>query len=102
MPLFTEKEQKIISGIGQFFLNKNDQDFKKTEQQLLAMHITDIYPLTNRVIIVLRRPGLIIGKRGQTVEELKNFLGLSEIIIIEDAKPHINDFLIPYDYNDEY
>jgi len=85
----------VLEQIGLYFLQQNQHDYVQTEQQIRNMGITNVSLLSDTVIIILRRPGLIIGKKGKIVEGLADFLS-SKIQIIEDTIHDINDRTVPF------
>lgn len=90
--------------IGQFFLKKNEGDHVKANDEILRLQIVRIEVITSALVLIeTSRPGLLIGRRGETVEQLKEFLGKS--IHIKECKENIVDFMFVYDefdYNYDY
>ena len=90
---------KTCEQIGEFFLEHFEGDYAKTEAYLVSMGIKEIYPLIGEVIVVLNRPGLIIGKKGALFEGLRLHLGC-EIKVIEFEGDDIYNHLVPYEYSE--
>jgi len=105
-------ERDLARIIGEFYLDKNKGDYKKAHEEISSLGITEIYlskTFIKTISIKLLRPGLIIGRRGENIDKLKEYLskqlGFScQLKIIEDK---VIPFLYPcepYNYNifDEY
>ena len=65
--------QEIAMQIGQFFLNKNNDDYAKTEQEIEKMRIDKISIAEETVTIELCRPGILIGRKGVQIDALQEF-----------------------------
>ena len=95
------ESREIARLIGEFYLNKNKNNYKKTEEELRTLGVVQIQGKDNAVIITLQRPGLLIGRRGENIDQLQKFLSsktkYSKIDIKEDK---VICWLIPYDYSD--
>jgi ribosomal protein S3 len=75
--------------IGEFYLDKNKGDYKKTNEEIADLRITKIDYNFRTLSITIGRPGLIIGRRGENIDKLKEYLskqiiGSFELKIIED------------------
>ena len=89
--------------IGEFYLTKYtyDEAVKRIRDigfvslciQPEYNRFTDIRPAYLKVIV--RRPGLFIGPRGQNVIDLESFLGIK--IKIFESKDVLEDYIIPDD-----
>jgi hypothetical protein len=88
-----------IEKIGHFFLKRNNNDYQETEKYLFSMRITGILVFPDEIIVTLRRPGLLIGKRGELITALREYMG-KEIRIVEDVSPDIYLHLVPMYYSD--
>lgn len=102
--IFSKETQEVARLIGLFYLEKNNNDYVATEEEIKRLQITDIEVEHCEIIVELSRPGLFIGKRGENVEQLQKYLhehGFKRKLHIKEAKQNILDFLIPYEYNDE-
>lgn len=90
----TKDKIELLDKIGHFFL-KEKEDYQETERFLRLMEITQIERVSShKIVILLRRPGMLIGKKGQRLEALEKHLNL-KIQIVEDTNPSLYDFLIP-------
>lgn len=98
--MFTDREIDVLGQIGIFFLNENGGCYHKTEQFIRNIGIAEIMLIGNKLTLTVKRPGLLIGRRGMTFDKLKDHLGL-EIHLIE-VKEDILDYLIPQDYSQEF
>lgn len=92
--MLTQEVRDIAQKIGQFYLQKYDNDYQLAEQELIRLQITKIEVEPEMVRITLARPGILIGRRGINIENLTKFLGV-KVFIIEDQDP-IYSWLIPY------
>lgn len=100
MTKFPEEVRQAAQQIGQFYLQKNKNDYKKTEQEILSLGITKIdTPDENTICIHLSRPGLFIGCKGQNLENLEKFIN-KKIKIYEEN--NILDLIVPYQEDDDY
>lgn len=102
--IFPKETQEVARLIGLFYLEKNNNDYVATEEEIKRLQITDIEVEHCEIIVELSRPGLFIGKRGENVEQLQKYLhehGFKRKLHIKEAKQNILDFLVPYEYNDE-
>lgn len=98
---FDNKTIDLLHKIGFFFLDLQDGNYKETERFLRSMQISQVKLEGEKVIISLRRPGLLIGKKGTTVERLSKHLGM-DIHIEEDSEEYLYDYLIPQDWSGEF
>ncbi len=102
------REQEIARKIGLFYLEKNGNDYAKTEEDLNKLRISRLEFIQvpcktcghqeERLQITLERVGLLIGKRGENIDKLVKYLGQEVNIKEED---HILSWLIPIDYESE-
>lgn len=84
------EKNRMLSDIGYFYFLKNNQDLKKTNEEIENLKIRNIDFKENILTISLERPGLLIGKRGENFENLKTYLQKNikekiKIEIIEDT-----------------
>lgn len=98
--MFTDREIDVLRQIGVFFLNENGGCYHKTEQLIQKIGIAEIMLIGNKLTLTVKRPGLLIGRRGVTIDKLQDHLGL-EIRLVE-VKEDILDYLIPQDYSQEF
>lgn len=98
----------VAKKIGQFYLKKNEGDYKKTAEELLHLCISKIEvenpPIfaaeASKVVrITTARPGLLIGKRGLVVEALQEHLNM-EVRVIEESHSLL-DLMTPVQYEEE-
>jgi len=87
--------------IGEFYLDKNKGDYKKTNEEISELKITRIDYNFKTLNITTGRPGLIIGRRGENIDKLREYLsnlvGHFELKIIEDK---VIPNLYPYESYD--
>lgn len=93
--MLDNKTHEIAVSIGNFYLKKNDDDYKKTEEDILNLRIVKLEVRDEVVIITTSRPGLLIGKRGENIDLLSKHLGM-KLKIIED-QDNLIDCMIPYE-----
>ena len=91
---------QVCKKIGQFFLERNNGDYEKTNEQIRNLGIQDI---EIGIVIKTSRPGYLIGKRGQQIIDLQKLLGKK--IKIEEENS-IEDLIFvsepDLDYLDDY
>lgn len=95
MEKISEEVKDVARDIGQFYLKKNNGDYKATAQEVLALRISKIEVANGEVSITTGRPGLLIGKRGTNIDALSHHLKV-KIKIIEDID-HLSFYLVPYE-----
>lgn len=97
--MLTQEIKDIAMQIGQFFLNRNNGDYVKTEKQITDMRINNISLSTDgKLVIELSRPGLLIGRKGIQITDLTNYMGRP--IHIVETMEHVYDYLVPRPYWD--
>ena len=84
---------EVARRIGLFYLQKNSQDYAKTEKELTDLRISKIEVDVKNVTVYVSHVGLFIGRRGENIGKLSKFLKL-EVKIVED-RDSIYDALIP-------
>lgn len=96
--MISQEVKDVCKKINKFYLKKNLGHGEVAERELLALQITKVrlspdveHPDT--VEITTNRPGLLIGKLGQNIDDLSKFLGMK--IKIREEMDHINNYLIP-------
>lgn len=92
--MLTPEIREMAALIGQFYLRKHNNDYIAAEKAIVDLRISDLRVEGDKVIIVTARPGLLIGRRGQNIDELTAFLN-KKIHIIEDMDPLL-EWLIPH------
>ena len=90
----TREQENIGYQILSFYSKKNQGDHSATNKELNRLNIRDILVKENVVEIHLGAPGLLVGRRGENIDNLKAFLG-KEIKIVETFC--WNDILVSYD-----
>lgn len=101
MPNFSFDVIEIAQKIGEFFLRKNEFDYSAAENEIWKLRINNIsfdYMHTS-ITIETSRPGMLIGRRGEQIEQLSKFLGVK--VKITETRQHILDYLVPCDFSDE-
>ena len=89
----------IATLIGLFFLEKNEHNYEKTATEIQTMGICDVSENSDgSILIKTSRPGLLIGRKGTTIEGLSKFI--KRKIDIEEVKWSWNDLITPYDWRD--
>lgn len=87
----------VAAEIGMFYLEKNKFDYEKTRYEINRLYITNICTVTDSkeplVSIETKRPGLLIGKRGQNITALEEYIGMK--IYIMEAPARETDYLVP-------
>lgn len=92
----SRKAEEIGYKISQFFLEKNNRDYKKAQTEIESLRITNIVSKDDGMIdIYLSSPGLLIGRKGRNIDALTIYLKC-HINVFESF--HWNDILIQQDY----
>jgi len=68
------ENREIAQHIGQYYLEKNKRDYKKTREDLEILGVTEINHKNDTIIITLQRCGILIGRHGENIEQLQKFL----------------------------
>jgi ribosomal protein S3 len=105
-----EKSRIIAQLIGEYYLNRNEKlsiskedRYKQARADLIDVGITQINIKNKKIIITAQRVGLLIGRRGDNIEALKNFLlSKTKYIELDIKEDKTIDWLMPYDYSSEY
>lgn len=97
-----EKESRHIARIiGEYYLNKNIFDYIKTQEEIRTLCITQVEHKGDTVFITLQRPGILIGERGNNLDQLQKFISSKTKYLKVDIKEdNIISWIIPYDYSD--
>lgn len=102
------RAQAIARNIGYYFLEKNNNDYEACYRELdsLKIHGYEISSETPEAIffvILLERPGLLIGYHGKDIENLQNFLSdkFKKKIIIRIKEEKEVSCLYPRNYQEE-
>lgn len=98
--MISEEVKDIAHCIGQFFLEKNELDYKAACAEIEKLRINNLSIIDEQTIeIETSRPGLIIGRRGELIDKLSKYLK-KEIKIVE-TKETLLDYLLPYNWQAE-
>ena len=65
---YSDKEKEIFTKIRHFFLERNKGNYEEAAKTVESLGITRIEISLNKMRICLRRPGLLIGKKGECNE----------------------------------
>lgn len=87
--MYSEEEKKIAREIGYFIYEKNKFSICEAIKELKYYGIKEIKLKGDKLTIRLSRPGLLIGKKGENIEALKNKLKV--IIIVEED--HLDSYM---------
>ena len=92
------KQKEIAQCIGGYYLIKNQGAYKKAMEEITELGITQVDVIKNKISIRLTRPGLLIGRRGANIDNLRIFLEtqLKRGITIEIIEDRVISNLIPY------
>jgi len=95
------ENRAIAQWIGNYYLDKNYNNYKKTAEDIRILGITQIEHKKDTIIITLQRCGILIGRRGENIDALQKFLATKTKYTKLDIKEDkIISWLIPYDYSD--
>lgn len=101
-----EKKQ-IISAIGFYYFLKNNKDVQKANEEINLLKIHNIDFKNNIITIKLERPGVLIGRRGENIDNLTGYLCKDlqkdiQINIVEELElQNLRSFeYVDYDYPD--
>lgn len=95
----TPEQENIGYQILSFYSKKNQGDHQATNKELNRLNIRDILVKENVVEIHLGSPGLLIGRKGENIDNLKAHLG-KEIKMVETFV--WSDILVSYDPTECY
>lgn len=90
----------VAETIGQFYLQQNNGDYTTTAQDIANLRIVKLDLTGDSVLITTARPGVLIGRRGITIDALSKFMHEKmqlKIKIIED-EDCLQDCLTPRNY----
>lgn len=94
MTKISEQIKEIANLIGDFYLNKNKGDYQKAAKEIYELQITDLCRLVDNIVVITTgRPGLLIGKKGDNIFALIDWL--KRPIKIQEAEDSLLDYLIP-------
>lgn len=84
-------KKEACKKIAEFYYNERGA---AASQDILNLCLHDIQVKDDVVIIYLSRPGLIIGKKAQNIENLQKYLGVNINIIEMDS--NVTDLILTY------
>ena len=98
------RQQRYVAElIGEYYLLKNNNDYTKTQEELRNLGVHEIKTFMHTITITLMRPGLLIGRRGENIENLQKYIfsktDYNKLDIKEDK---VLWYMMPQDYSDEY
>ena len=105
--MLSDETKELASMIGFFYLEKNNHDYIKAEEEIKSLHITALTIKENSgsernycnpsIEITIGRPGLLIGPKGTNIEKLAKHLGRN--ILIKEDVDNLLSYLIPQNPN---
>lgn len=90
-------KEDICAKIGQFYLEESNGDYKEAAKKITLLDLTDVRVIEGGIEISLGRPGILIGRKGETIDRLQKYLGVNVKII---EKPSVNHLVVPVDYSE--
>lgn len=103
--MISEEVKEIACKIGQFFLEKNELDYKAACLEIEKLRINNLSIFSKRtngettIEIETSRPGLVIGRHGEQIDKLSKYLGVK--IRLVETKETILDYLLPFNWQAE-
>ena len=94
----SETVRGIAGLIGVFYLYKHNNNYKAAQEELNRLYITSIDVRNGEVIIHTSRPGLLIGKKGENINNLVEHLKMKVKII--EGEDWVNLILPDYSLSD--
>ena len=92
--MITKNSRELAARIGQYYLAKNNGDYDKTRSDIELLKITEVLSVGSDIAVIKTgRPSMLIGKRGDNIDQLSAYLG-KRIYIYENPEC-IEDYLIP-------
>ena len=92
----TNPIKTVAEAIGIFYLQKNKSDYHLAACEIVELRITKLEVERDHIIITTKRPGRLIGKKGENIKLLSKFFDGHHIQIKEDMDP-LEKWLIPRD-----
>jgi hypothetical protein len=82
---------EVLQKFAEFYYGKHGKD---TEKAITSLGITDCLYLRDQdlFVITVSRPGFLIGKKGENIDDLSGFLDIN--ISIQEAKETITDKIL--------
>ena len=90
--------------IGEFYLQKNNGDYNKTEQEIINLRISKLEIIGNKLHITTELPGWLIGKRGENIYKIETLfkekmqLGIS----VSEDQDCLQSCLVPIKEDESY
>lgn len=86
--MLSKEVRNIANHIGEFYLAKNNGDIDKTNDELERLRLNRIELSSEAIVLVTSRPGILIGKRGENITKLIEYLAgpypEKKVKIVED------------------
>jgi transcription antitermination factor NusA-like protein len=98
--MLSEEVKNVARKIGQFYLEKNNQNYELTEKDIDNLRISKIEIVDDKIAITTAAPGRLIGMRGKNILLLQEYLG-QKVKIIEEMDP-LFVYLIPQEPDQDY
>lgn len=87
------KKQDLLNEIANFFLGEQ-KDIDKAIDIVDRIGFTRIEILSNdKILVIVKGPGMLLGKRGQTLEALKVHLKM-DVMIVEESELTVGEQII--------
>lgn len=90
--MLSEKEREFARKIGKFYFKKCNEDYNLAVQKIIKLYITKLEFKENTLNITTCRPSLLIGKQGENIDSLSEYLNVN-IKIIEETDSLIDTIL---------
>lgn len=95
--MISEEVKEIAAKIGLYYLEKNNHDYQEAGSEIIDLRIEQILVLSeDEIVIVLARPGLLIGRRGSNLDALSTYI--KKKIRVVESREQLIDYLIPLNY----
>lgn len=91
---------KVCSEIGLFYLKKHNGSYEKAAAEIEKLRVTNVTLEEEEVHIECVRVGIFIGRRGENIKNLEDFL--ERKIVLSETKVDWTYLLTPTDYYDEF
>ena len=103
-----DKVRAVARIIQDYYIEKNKaadvkETYLKAKEEIVSLGITLIVLKKNTITITLRRPGLLIGSKGENIDLLREHLKKqNQNFTINIEEDIIQDSLIPYMADDRF
>lgn len=91
--------KKELEEFGDGIMKMHGNDYNKARDFLYTIGITDVFRAEGKWFITVRRPGILIGRKGTTIERVKEALGCP-ICILEEVSVDLIDQILPMWFGD--